>query len=50
LETQRAVKRYEEISPSSLDSREFKLVKEIIHAMEENNIEYFTEAVQQHGQ
>uniref|UniRef100_A0A1I7YFK1 Alpha-soluble NSF attachment protein n=1 Tax=Steinernema glaseri TaxID=37863 RepID=A0A1I7YFK1_9BILA len=48
LDTSRALKRYEEISPSFADSREYKLIKEIISAMENEDVEKFTEAVQAH--
>ncbi|KAI1720942.1 soluble NSF attachment protein, SNAP domain-containing protein [Ditylenchus destructor] len=45
LDTQRALARYEELSPSFTDSRECKFVKEIILCLEEANADQFTEAV-----
>ncbi|KAK0408831.1 hypothetical protein QR680_004187 [Steinernema hermaphroditum] len=46
LDTTHALKRYEEISPSFADSREYKLVKKIIESVEEEDTDAFTEAVQ----
>ncbi|KAM3715764.1 Alpha-soluble NSF attachment protein, partial [Dirofilaria immitis] len=37
LDTQNALKRYEEISPSFVDSREYKLVNELISCLEDKN-------------
>jgi len=48
LETQRAMKRYEELSPSFTDSRECKFLKEIYAALEGNSVDNFTESVQQY--
>ncbi|KAI6199736.1 Alpha-soluble NSF attachment protein [Aphelenchoides besseyi] len=45
LDTQNALKRYEDISPSFADSREYKFIKDITICMEEQNAEHFTEAV-----
>lgn len=45
LDTQMALKRYEELSPSFSDSRECKLIKELLICLEEKNEDQFTEAV-----
>ncbi|KAM3715770.1 ER lumen protein-retaining receptor [Dirofilaria immitis] len=45
LDTQNALKRYEEISPSFVDSREYKLVNELISCLEDKNQVKFTELV-----
>ncbi|TKR88003.1 hypothetical protein L596_012315 [Steinernema carpocapsae] len=45
LDTTHALKRYEETSPSFADSREYKLVKDLISALEQQDPEGFTEAV-----
>ncbi|KAL3985365.1 Alpha-soluble NSF attachment protein [Acanthocheilonema viteae] len=45
LDTQNALKRYEEISPSFVDSREYKLVNELISCLEDKNQVRFTEVV-----
>ncbi|CAG9532463.1 unnamed protein product [Cercopithifilaria johnstoni] len=45
LDTQNALKRYEEISPSFVDSREYKLVNELISCLEDKNQVKFTEVV-----
>jgi len=45
LDTQHALKRYEEISPSFSDSREYQFVKELTICMEEHNSDQFTETV-----
>ncbi|GMR58306.1 hypothetical protein PMAYCL1PPCAC_28501, partial [Pristionchus mayeri] len=45
LDTQHALSRYEEASPSFTDTRECKLIKEILAAMEANDEEAFTRAV-----
>ncbi|CAI5452166.1 unnamed protein product [Caenorhabditis angaria] len=45
LDTQQALQKYENASPSFTDSRECKFVKEILAAIEEQNEETFTEAV-----
>uniref|UniRef100_A0A915E684 Alpha-soluble NSF attachment protein n=1 Tax=Ditylenchus dipsaci TaxID=166011 RepID=A0A915E684_9BILA len=45
LDTQQALRRYEELSPSFTDSRECKFVKEIILCLEEHSLDQFTEAV-----
>ncbi|KAI6227503.1 Aromatic-di-Alanine repeat protein [Aphelenchoides fujianensis] len=47
LDTQNALKRYEDISPSFADSREYKFVKDLTVCMEEQSVEHFTETV--HG-
>jgi len=46
LDTQHALKRYEEVSPSFADSREYKLVKDLISALEQEDVEQFTAAIQ----
>ncbi|VDK87041.1 unnamed protein product [Litomosoides sigmodontis] len=43
--TQNALKRYEEISPSFVDSREYKLINELISCLEDKNQVKFTEVV-----
>lgn len=45
LDAQHAVKRYEEVSPSFADSRESKLVKDLIVCLEDGNEELFTDTV-----
>ncbi|VIO98236.1 Uncharacterized protein BM_BM3004 [Brugia malayi] len=45
LDTQNALKRYEEISPSFVDSREYKLINELISCLEDRNQVKFTEVV-----
>lgn len=45
LDTQHALKRYEEISPSFADTREAKLIKELITCVEEQDVDTFTDAV-----
>ncbi|VDN05249.1 unnamed protein product [Thelazia callipaeda] len=45
LDTQNALKRYEEISPSFADSREYKFVSELISCLEDKNQAKFTETV-----
>ncbi|EJD76782.1 hypothetical protein LOAG_16358 [Loa loa] len=45
LDTQNALKRYEEISPSFVDSREYKLINELISCLEDKNQVKFTEVV-----
>lgn len=45
LDTQQALRRYEDISPSFADSREYKFVKELTVAMEDQNADVFTEVV-----
>ncbi|GMS79612.1 hypothetical protein PENTCL1PPCAC_1787, partial [Pristionchus entomophagus] len=45
LDTQHSLTRYEEASPSFTDTRECKLIKEIIAALEANDEELFTKAV-----
>ncbi|MFH4978861.1 hypothetical protein AB6A40_005570 [Gnathostoma spinigerum] len=45
LDTQHALKRYEEISPSFADTREYKLIKDLILCLEEKNQEQFTDTV-----
>jgi alpha-soluble NSF attachment protein len=39
------LRRYEEISPSFADSREYKFIKDLTICIEEQNVEHFTEAV-----
>lgn len=48
LEAQKALKRYEELNPQFSESRECKLIKELMHAMEVGDPDGFTEAVQQY--
>ena len=46
MDTKQALRRYEELSPSFSETRECKLVKEIITCLEEKNgPDRFTEAV-----
>jgi alpha-soluble NSF attachment protein len=45
LDTQHALKRYEDLSPSFAESREYKLIKELTLCMEDKNADQFTEAV-----
>jgi alpha-soluble NSF attachment protein len=45
LDTQNALRRYEDISPSFADSREFKFIKDLALCVEEQNCDHFTEAV-----
>lgn len=45
LDTQQAMRRYEDASPSFADSREYGFVKELINCLEEQNVDAFTEAV-----
>ncbi|CAD5224867.1 unnamed protein product [Bursaphelenchus okinawaensis] len=45
LDTQQALRRYEDASPSFSDSREYKFIKELTIAMEEQNPDVFTETV-----
>uniref|UniRef100_A0A1I7ZIQ1 Alpha-soluble NSF attachment protein n=1 Tax=Steinernema glaseri TaxID=37863 RepID=A0A1I7ZIQ1_9BILA len=45
LDTTHALKRYEDIHPAFTDTRECKLIKEIISAMEDQDEDRFTEAV-----
>uniref|UniRef100_A0A915AEQ6 Alpha-soluble NSF attachment protein n=3 Tax=Parascaris univalens TaxID=6257 RepID=A0A915AEQ6_PARUN len=45
LDTQHALKRYEEISPSFVDTREHKLICELIACIEEHNQDRFTDTV-----
>jgi alpha-soluble NSF attachment protein len=39
------LKRYEDISPSFADSREYKFIKDLTICVEEQNVDHFTEAV-----
>lgn len=45
INTQQAVQKYENASPSFSDSRECKFIKELLAAIEEKNEETFTEVV-----
>ncbi|PAV62868.1 hypothetical protein WR25_15931 [Diploscapter pachys] len=45
LDTQNALKRYEDAAPSFADSREAKLIKDILLCLEEQNVDAFTDAV-----
>ncbi|KHN82927.1 Alpha-soluble NSF attachment protein [Toxocara canis] len=45
LDTQHALKRYEEISPSFADTREYKLIRDLIACIEEQNQDHFTDTV-----
>ncbi|KAE9553472.1 hypothetical protein FO519_003301 [Halicephalobus sp. NKZ332] len=45
LDTQHALKRYEEISPSFSDSREYKLIKDLVGAMDTKDADLFTDLV-----
>lgn len=45
LNAQLAVKRYEEMYPQFADSRECKLIKQLLEKLEENDNEGFTEVV-----
>ncbi|WKY10545.1 hypothetical protein Q1695_002705 [Nippostrongylus brasiliensis] len=45
LDAQHALKRYEDASPSFTDSREAKLIKDLIACLEDSNEEMFTDAV-----
>ncbi|VDD96071.1 unnamed protein product [Enterobius vermicularis] len=45
LDAQHALKRYKEISPSFADTRECKLISELIECMEEEKQDSFTDAV-----
>ncbi|PIO66910.1 Aromatic-di-Alanine repeat protein, partial [Teladorsagia circumcincta] len=45
LDAQHALKRYEEASPSFADTREAKLIKELITCLEDGNEELFTDTV-----
>uniref|UniRef100_A0A914V3L6 Alpha-soluble NSF attachment protein n=2 Tax=Plectus sambesii TaxID=2011161 RepID=A0A914V3L6_9BILA len=45
LNAQHALKRYEELHPAFSDSRECKLIKDLILCLEEQNADQFTEAV-----
>jgi len=46
LDAQNALKRYGNMSPSFADSREYKLIEELTLCVEEQNVDHFTEAVQ----
>lgn len=43
-----ALDKYQRINPSFADSREYKLLKKLIDAMEEGNVDNFTEAVKEY--
>lgn len=45
LDTQNALKKYEDVSPSFGDSREAKFIKEVLSALEDQNEENFTQSV-----
>uniref|UniRef100_A0A914E9D2 Alpha-soluble NSF attachment protein n=1 Tax=Acrobeloides nanus TaxID=290746 RepID=A0A914E9D2_9BILA len=47
LNTQNALRRYEEISPSFNDSREAKFIRELMLCLEEKNVDAFTEKVRE---
>lgn len=44
LDTQNALKRYEDISPSFSDTREHKFIKDLTLCIEEQSVDHFTEA------
>lgn len=48
LNAQHALKKYAEMFPAFQDSREYKLLEKLLVAMEEENVEGYTEAVKEY--
>ncbi len=48
LDAQNAMKRYEELHPAFSDSRECKLIRDIILCIEEQNVDQFTDAIKKY--
>ena len=47
VEAQRSVDKYCDMYPAFQDTREYKLLKTLLEAKEEENVESFTEAVKE---